>query len=338
MYPKGVLRQVLFAAYTLVAAGLGGFFIWLVLQRINASDVVSLLEKADVLPLGAAVGFILAAGVFRAYRWRLLLQADVAAHRLFLIEQTGIAVNSLSFLRIFDELVRLGILTTRDDVPAGEVLASEAMQRTLDLTATTVVVGAGALYLGELRDYRVGTAAALGGALLAVALLFTVGPRVAEVRLFRRAGFIRQFAKAAESMRERWRRSLGAFFLTLGSTNSIGLSGWMIAMSLHIHINPFAAIVITEAIRFFVGFAPKLPLAVGTMEAGAIGLLGLWGVSASAALTFALGLRVIFYVPSYFFALGFLASEGLLSAKAFQELGKEHHARTEGTRNRQSPP
>ncbi len=333
-YDEYMLKKAAAIGYGLLAIVFGGLLGWYVLTQVNLGEAVRAAQRANLWEVGGAMLLAPISGIFRAYRWRLLLSAKVAVHRLFLVEQVGISVNQLSFLRFFfDEAVRVGILAGKDDVDAGPVLASEAMQRTLELGGTALIVGAGVAFVPQLRTYWVPASAAVGVAIMSLVLLFTVGPRVADFKLVRRFKFVRQFADSAGAMRQRWQRSLAAFGLSLASTITLGIAGWLMARALGIDIGVFAIVSVSEAIRFIVSFVPGLPFGFGTLDAVTIGVLKLWGVPADVALTFALGLRFVWYLPSFLFAFGFLLSEGLFSVRAIKELSKKQWAAAGNSKN-----
>ncbi|MBM3940473.1 MAG: flippase-like domain-containing protein [SAR202 cluster bacterium] len=314
-------RKRLTIVYAVVAIGLGIAMLVFVFREVSPREVARLLRVAN--PWLIALGLLLMPvnGLLHAYRWRLLLFARVGLRRLFFVEQTGIAINALSFLRVLDEFVRLGILSVRDRVPAGQVLASEAMQRTLEFAAATVIFAFGVTFFEPLSRFRLPAAVALGLAALALTALFTVGPALSRVGLLRRAGFVQVFAESARIMRRQWRGAIAAFALSLGASVVAGMAGWLTARAVGVEIDSLEAIVITEAVRMFVGFVPGLPFAFGTFELVAIGLLGLWGFGADCAVTFAFALRGVLFVPTLALGFGFMMSEGLLSLNAFRALG-----------------
>ena len=321
------LRLAMLAAYGLAAVALGVLLGWLTIRDLQWREMRDLLSSANLLLVFFAFAVVLAAGYLRGVRWRLLLQPDdVSAMRLFLIEQTGTALDTLSLVHILDEVVEVGILTVRDKLLFGRVLATIAMQRTLEFATTVLLLAGGALFLGPMREFWPYLAGGFIGSAAALLLLFTAGPAISRFWWFSRLRLAHEFAGAMLELREHWSRSLLAFMISVTQASMIGISGWLLSAAIGLDLSLPVMVVVTLGVVFFGSVVPGLPMAFGTYEFAALLLLGLWGRSSADAVSFALALRAVVYVPPLLFAVIFLPREGLFSIGSMQTLLSEARA------------
>lgn len=319
-------------AYGAVATGIGITLGWLVINNIQWAELASSLSSANPFLVLLALVLYVLAGYLRGVRWRLVLGNDeVSAFRLFLIEQTGTALDTFSPIRVLDELVEIGILMLRDGLRLGTILATLALQRTFEFGTTVLILGFGVLALEPLHPYwpyfAVGTA--LGS--ISLILLFTVGPALRRIPVLIRMPVVPQFASAVILLRRDVWRSALAFVISVAQALLIGLAGWTVAQAVNIELGVHVLIVITLGVLFFSSAVPGLPLALGTFEFGVVSSLGLWGIDPARAIAFSLILHAVLFLPPIFFAMFFLPREGLLSlsgvkALAMKTRGELHSA------------
>lgn len=303
------------ACYGAFATAAGCALGYLVLRHMDWVALRSNLAAASVPLLLLAVAAMLGAGYLRGVRWHVLLATDqVSVWRLFLIEQTGAGLDTLSPVRVLDEIVEVGILTVRDHLNLGLLLATMALQRTLEFAVLVLLLGGGTLLLAPFRPFWPYLLAGMAVGLLSLAMLFTLGPALGRIRLLRRFSFSGQFGEGVGLLWRSPERAGLAFLLSIGQAVLLGLTGWLVALATHTSIGLLEMVVVTLAVLFF-GNLPGLPLSFGTLDFGAITLLGLWGVSASDAGAYALALRAVVFLPPVAIAVLFLAREGLLSMR-----------------------
>ena len=315
------LAKFLLIGYVVLSTALGGLLGWLVIKNAHWDELRHALVSADIMLIAAALLLVNLAAYLRGIRWKLLLHNENSgATRLFLIEQTGAALDTLSPVRVLDEVVQVGILTLRDKIGIGKILATIAIQRTFEFATTVVILGAGALLLPQLREFLpwIGIGAALG--LAGLIALFAVGPLLDRVKLLSNIRIASQFASAIILLRHHKRRSLMAFTLSVAQTILIGLAGWLVALATDLQLNLSAMIVITLAITFFSSAVPGLPMSIGTFEFAAVTILALWGIGREDAIAFSLLLHAVLFLPPILFAALFLPREGLLSIKELRAL------------------
>ncbi|MCH9038286.1 MAG: flippase-like domain-containing protein [Chloroflexi bacterium] len=309
------------AAYGAVATGIGIALGWLVLKNIAWDKLGASLSSANFTLVLAALALYVLAGYLRGLRWRLVLGNDkVSAGRLFLIEQTGTAMDTFSPIRVLDELVEIGILVLRDKLKLGTILATLALQRTFEFGTTVLIMGIGVLLLEPLRPYWPYFTVGITLGSVSLILLFTVGPALSRIPALSKLAVVPQFASAVVLLRQDVGRSALAFLISLAQALLIGMAGWLVAQAVHIDLGLHVMIVITLGVMFFSSAVPGLPLALGTFEFGVVNLLGLWGIDPEQAIAFSLVLHAVLFLPPIFFAMLFLPREGLLSLAEIKAL------------------
>ena len=305
---------VVLIAYGTVTTGVGTVLGWLVVKNVQWGELGASLSSANLALVLVALALYVLAGYLRGLRWRLVLgSGQVTAVRLFLIEQTGTALDTFSPVRVLDELVEIGILVLRDGLKLGTILATLALQRTFEFGTTVLILGVGVLLLEPLRPYwpyfTAGTA--LGS--VSLILLFTVGPALSRVPILSRFEVVPQFASATILLRQDVGRSILAFVISVAQALLIGVAGWLVAQAVHIDLGLHVLIVITLGVLFFSSAVPGLPLALGTFEFAVVNSLALWGIDPEQAVAFSLLLHAVLFLPPIMFAMFFLPREGLLS-------------------------
>ncbi|MCI0438586.1 MAG: flippase-like domain-containing protein [Chloroflexi bacterium] len=327
-----VPRRWLIVGYAAIAVTLGLLLGWFALNSASFGELGSALANANIALIFLAWLAVTGAGYLRGVRWRLILvNPRTTAVRLFLVEQTGTALDTFSPIRVLDEIVEIGILTVRDGIEFGRVVATLAAQRTFEFATTIVLLGTGTLLLPQFRSFWPYLLAGFAFGALSIVLLFSVGPIVDRVPLLKKIPIAPQFASAVDLMKTDRRRSLLAFSISIEQAALIGVSGWLIARATGIEIGILSMITISLGIMFFSSTVPGLPMALGTFEFATVSLLGLWDVPPHRALAFAVLFRAILFVPPIFFALFFLSREGLLSVKEIKAIAAQGRQRPRGS-------
>lgn len=320
--------RLLLIGYVALATALGGLLGWLVIKNAHWDELRDALVSANITFAAAAWLLVIVAAYLRGIRWKLLLvNENTGATRLFLIEQTGAALDTLSPMRVLDEVVQVGILALRDKVKLGAILATIALQRTFEFATTVVVLGAGVILLPQLRQFAPWIAVGLCIGLAGLIALFLVGPLLSRFRILSNIQIVSQFSSAIILLRRQKRRALAAFALSVAQTGLIGAVGWLVVLATGLQVGLPAIIVITMAITFFSSTVPGLPMSIGTFEFAAVTILALWDIEREGAIAFALLLHAVLFLPPIFFAIIFLPREGLLSIRELRALSSRTRAR-----------
>lgn len=320
--------RLLLIGYVVLATSLGGLLGWLVIKNAHWDELRNALFSADLTLIAAAWVLVTVAAYLRGVRWKLLLYNETTgATRLFLVEQTGAALDTLSPVRVLDEVVQVGILALRDKVKLGAILATIALQRTFEFATTVVVLGAGALLLPQLREFLpwIGIGVVLG--LLGLIALFSAGPLLSRIKILSNIRIVSQFASAILLLRRHKRRAFAAFILSVMQTALIGAVGWLVVLATDLEVSLPAMLVITLAITFFSSTVPGLPMSIGTFEFAAVSILALWGIGREDAIAFSLMLHAVLFLPPILFAVIFLPREGLLSIRELRALSNRTRER-----------
>ncbi len=308
-------------AYGIVATSMGLMLGWLVINNIQWDELASSLSSANLGLVVLALALYLLAGYLRGLRWRLVLgSSNVSAIRLFLIEQTGTALDTFSPIRVLDELVEVGILVLRDGLKLGTILATLALQRTFEFATTVLIIGFGVLALEPLHPYWPYFAAGTGLGSVSLILLFTVGPALRHIPVLSRMPVVPQFTSAIILIRRDVGRSILAFVISVAQALLIGVAGWLIAQAVNIDLGLHVLVVVTLGVMFFSSAVPGLPLALGTFEYAVVTLLELWNIGREQAIAFSLLFHAVLFLPPIFFAIFFLPREGLFSITRIRSL------------------
>jgi len=238
-----------------------------------------------------------AATALRAYRWQVLFIGDkVPLHRLLLVQNAGIGLNSISPIRIVSEATQFLLLTLRYRVRSEQVAATLGIQRVLDFVIGAILLGVGLMVLPSLKGftpYVIGAAVLALVSVLAVPVVIWFGSRPGLTHLH-------LLASTSSSLKElirAWVRLSWSFFLTLGYWILLGLSAWVLAYGMDIDISLLVATLLVIGTLTFVALVPSLPASVGTFEFAVFYLLTTIGVGDGEALGFALVIHVILFLP-----------------------------------------
>jgi uncharacterized protein (TIRG00374 family) len=268
-----------------------------------------------------AVGLVIASSYLRALRWSMMwLDRRVSAVRLMMVENAAIGLNNLAPIRIFDEGVILGILTLRDKLPAGQVVATGIMARIQDLAFTLLFVSLAVIFLPALWIY----APVVFGAILFFAgwlLLLLFFNKIAErFPVVRRIPGVSSFQ---EGIRELWRRKrllVTTYIITAAYWLLLAPVGLLLARAVGIDL-PFHLIMVTVlGTTFFSTAVPGLPGALGTFQFATVQLLSLWDVPQDQALSFAILLHAVLFLPITAYTVFVLPREGIGSVRALREM------------------
>ena len=268
-----------------------------VVRDIDWSSLAGQLHNFPVRYAVASLLLFTMAMALRAYRWQvLLLGENVPLHRLFLVQNAGIGLNSLSPVRLISEAAQFILLTLRYRVKREMVAATLGVERVLDFVIGALLLGGGFLFLPGLQVFALYV---LGAGVLAVASLLAVP---LFIWLGARPGFTRMplLASTSVSLRELVRARIKltfSFLLTLAYWLTLGLSAWVLAYGMGIEISILLATLMVIGTMTFVALVPSLPASVGTFEFAVYYLLTAFGVDPVEALGYALVIHALLFIP-----------------------------------------
>lgn len=238
-----------------------------------------------------------AATALRAYRWQVLFIGDkIPLHRLLLVQNAGIGLNSISPIRIVSEATQFLLLTLRYRARSEEVAATLGVQRVLDFVIGAILLGVGLMVLPSLKgftQYVIGAAVLALVSVVAVPVVIWIGSRPGLTNL----QLLASTSSSLKSLIRAWVRLSWSFALTLGYWVLLGLSAWVLAYGMEIDISLLVATLLVIGTLTFVALVPSLPASVGTFEFAVFYLLTTIGVGDGEALGYALVIHAILFMP-----------------------------------------
>ena len=323
-------------ARLLLGISISPLVVYFIVRDIDWGALSSQLHDFPVrYALASLLIFSLAMGL-RAYRWQVLFPEEkVPLHRLLLVQNAGIGLNSLSPIRIISEAVQFILLTVRYPVKKEVVAATLGVQKVLDFVIGALLLGVGLMLLPGLKGFALYI---LGAGILAVISLMAVP---AVIWIGARPGLTRLplLASTSGSLRSLVNARLKltvSFLLTLAYWLTLGASAWVLAYGMGIEISILLATLLVIGTLTFVALVPSLPAAVGTFEFVVYYLLTAFGIGPVEALGYALVIHAILFIPPILIALVVLitwtlkrkpeGADGTAPIPATSSIGEGHSA------------
>ena len=276
---------------------------YLVVRDIDWGALISQLHDFPLRYALASLLIFSMAMALRAYRWHVLFVGEkVPIHRLLLVQNAGIGLNSLSPIRVISEAVQYLLLTLRYPVKKEMVAATLGVQRILDFVIGALLLGVGLLLLPGLKGFALYV---LGAGVLAIVSLAAV-PVVIWVGTRPRFTRLPLLASTSWSLRSLMQARLKltfSFLLTPAYWLTAGLSAWVLAYGMGIEISLLLATLLVIGTLTFVTLVPSLPASVGTFEFAVYYLLTAFGIGPVEALGYALVIHAIIFIPPILIAL-----------------------------------
>ena len=91
----------------------------------------------------------------------------------------------------------------------------------------------------------------------------------------------------------------------------VGLTAWILAISINLSISPVTATLVIMGTIFFATAVPAAPGALGTFEFAVVKVLAFFGVEREAGFGFAVITHAVFFLPPTIIAAAFLPREGI---------------------------
>ncbi|MBI4233763.1 MAG: flippase-like domain-containing protein [Chloroflexi bacterium] len=301
------------------SAGLG----WQAVRGLRWAEVGASFQEYPLLYGLAALGVFLGSNLIRAYRWQLLfLNERVSLLRLFFVQNAGIGLNNLMPVRTFSEVTQFALLTIKSRVTPGTALATLGMERVFDIAASTLLFTLGLALLPEMGGVQ-GFWPQLAFALLLTAVSLGLMRFLAwgsrRLAWMGRVSLLGSLGQALAQLEQQRLRMAVSFLATLGYWLCLGASAWVLAQGMRFSVSFSALLVTVVAVTFISTSLPSLPGAVGTFEFSTIYMLGFFGVDRAQALSYAVLLHALLYLPPVLFALVILPREGLAALRSVQK-------------------
>lgn len=296
----------------LVWAGLAvtALFTYLTLRDADFGEVGRALRASEYWWLAPSLAVLAAAMAIRAVRWRYLF---ARARRPPLRNVAGAMLIGYFFNNVLParagEAARVVALNQSARVSRAEIAATVAIERFYDVVSLLLILFVTLPWLPEVTWLRTAgiLAIALGlSAAAAVAVLVVFGERAVRILLrpLARLPFLtsERVERVARNVTEglggitRARLALAAVLWTTASWVVLAVSYWLLMRGFHLGLSPLAGMLVVVAIGLAM-ILPSSPAAIGVFEAATVLALGAYGISDSAALSYAVVLHALNFLP-----------------------------------------
>ena len=307
--------------YGLLGWAIGGTLGWLALRGIDWGDALGGMRQVEWSAAFLAVAAIVFSHYLKAYRWKSLLpNEDISPGRLFVIHSAAQGLNSLSPVKVFSEVTQLTLLTKRHQVPAPRAIASLLHQNLQDMLVTGTILGVGLLTIPALAGYRTIMIASWGVG-IGLFLLTPLAARLAlRVSWCRAHGFVENTLSATQYAQGRKRAMAAGLFFTLAAWAYLGIAAWLVGLAVGVTLPFWQMLVVMVVVTRLAGFIPSPPGGIGVFEFVAVSALGLFAIDQSTALTFALVIHAIIFVPPLLIAAIVVVTERSTFTQALSSL------------------
>ncbi len=309
-----------------VVIGLAGslLFLYLAFRGQDLGAIGSALRRANYWYVVPAVAVYFAGIWVRSLRWSFLLRPveRFSGRRLFRVVVIGITANNVLPLRS-GEFVRSYVLSTKSRVKNASALATIAVERIFDGLTMLCFVLVASLSIGLTTQVREVTI--VGGALFGTILVGLIVVSAGRARNWLIDTMVRILP---ERVGNPVGRMAHAFLDGLGILRSredlilvclTSVAAWvleasvyaLISVSFGLGLSP-AAILLVTAVANLATLVPSSPGYVGAFEAGVVlALAGAVGIQHDLALSYAIAVHAVLYIPVTLLGLYFWGRESL---------------------------
>ena len=298
------------AALVWIGLAVSAVFTYLAVRGVRWGEVGDALRSSDywwVLP--STVLLFLAQGL-RALRWQYLFAAPTRPPYLPVLEATllGQAFNNILPARA-GEAARVVSLNRTAGTSLAEAAATVVVERLFDVLCLLGLLFVLVHWLPHVTWLRAAAILAVALTLLTFAAAFVLfrwgdRPFKAMLRPLARLPFLTEeriddaaesIVRGARSLHD-WRLALVAIVLTTVSWLVLSASTWVLLFAFDLPHSPLLGILVTIAVGLSLAI-PSSPGAVGVFEAAALVALKAYDVSKEDALSYALVLHAVNFLP-----------------------------------------
>lgn len=291
---------------------ISGLLTWFVINGLDWTMIKVVLLSLNIPLLLLSILIFLINNYIRAFRWRLLLlNENISVHRLFIVENEGLGLNNLIPIRVAAEAVQWTALTVNNNVNGSFTLATLGMVRVLDLIASILILTIGFIFIEEMHEFRFYIIGISIFGLLTISLIILMSWSHKNFPLINRVPGLKSFISSVTSLTNSPGRLSLSLSLSFIYWILIGLTVWIVALSLNIPVSLLTATVTVIGTIFFATAIPSAPSSIGTFEAVMIYMLGIFGLERESSFSYAVIVHLILFLPPSIIALIFLPSEGI---------------------------
>jgi uncharacterized protein (TIRG00374 family) len=306
--PRERRRSRLLVNLVIIAITFG--FSYIALSTINLSLAWHALRTSDYWWIAASLGAFGMGNVTRAFRWRSLFARGrrPPVGVVWDAMMVGYLYNNIMPARA-GEAARVVVLTQRSSAPPAEIVGTVVLERLYDVTAILVIFFAAKAWLPHVSWFGAAAVAALVLAILIIAaatVLVIYGDRplrlllrpLRRLSLFSGERFERTIGELAYGLSglRHPRLALEASLWTITAWLSTALCAYFVSIAFHLHLPLTCGVLVAVAIGLSM-ILPSPPAAVGVFEAAALIALATYGIPHSSALSYAVVLHLVNFVP-----------------------------------------
>lgn len=289
---------------------ISAFFLLLAFYKVDFHKVREALETANYtyLPMGVILSML--TNIFRSYRWKYVLNPiqKVGILRLFSGVAIGYMANNLLPARL-GEFVRAYIIGKKEGISKSTTLATIVVERIFDgLTLLFFLVLISLFFPLPLWIRRAGFAAtvfflSLSAFLFLLMFKKTIGVQLVEKgvgffssRVAPRASRLMDSFLSGLAIVNHKKDILMVFLLSVFAWSLEATTYYVVGLSFGINL-PFYVPVLTVVIVNLGIMIPSAPGYVGTFEFFCISVLAIFYIEKSVALSFAIVLHAVLFIP-----------------------------------------
>lgn len=291
-------------------AAVTGLFGYLAIRDVRFDAFVESLRGREYWLLVPSALVLAAAIAIRGVRWWVLFPADSRPPFRPVVSSLliGYFFNNILPARA-GEAARVVSLHQLTHTSRARAAATVVLERTYDVVSLLVLLFAALPWLPNVGWLRSAATLGIGLALVlsvAIMLFAVFGDRalrfaLTPIRLFPRVSNQRieqvalRLAEGFVGLRS-LRIALAAFVLSLVSWVVLGVSAWVVLVIFDLELSPLAGLFVMIAVGLAM-ILPSSPAAIGVFEGAVVIALGAYDISSADALSCALVLHVVNFVP-----------------------------------------
>jgi len=303
---------------------ISALFAYLAVRHVHFREVWRALEASNYWWLVPALGAVVVATVIRAVRWQFLFARETRPPLRPVLSAMliGLFVNNVLPARA-GEAARVVALNQSTGLSRAEIAGTVVVERAYDVFSVLVLLFVLVPWLPHvswLRAAAIFGIALSAGLLIAAVVLFRYGERPIRfvLRPLSRLPFLSldRTERAAANLAQgfaglrRLRLAVLAFVLTISSWFVVGVSAWLLMKGFDLDLSVVAGTLVMIAVALAL-ILPSSPAAVGVFEAATLVALRAYHVSSSKALSYALVLHALNFLPFIAAGVFFLQTHAL---------------------------
>lgn len=288
----------------LIGLSLGFSLLAWLTTDLNYTEFVDFFDLS-IQSIALSLTCVVISGVISAYRWQFLFPdpGKPKFRRLFMVENTGIGLNSIAPIRILAEPVQFSYIAIKDKYDGASVIASLIIGRMIDLTVTLTTIGLGLLLSPTPTKLDDGFWTGIGILSVATLTVIAISLSLDRWKWIQKFPVLINYVNVWKKLFYRPKRLIIILLLTNIKWILLGISAWIISEQMNLEIHIIQLYVMILVINIVGSLLPGLPSGLGPFEFATTVVLGLYGISKEASFAFGLVTHGIFFAPPIIIAI-----------------------------------